>query len=123
MIFINTYLLGAGLAAVSAILLTKWANKNANDRYYTLPVKLGVFGALCNQLTLFGTLELISIFHLGSLNNLLKPYMLHQENLQYSSKMLWIRLIMFVCFILTAMVVLFHEHKYEQLESKGSLHP
>lgn len=106
------YLIGTGIAVFCAILLGKWAREQVPDKYSSIDQKLSVFGSLCNQIILFGTLELISYFQLDNKSALLIPYIDHQEELQYSREMFYLRVAMIALFIITGIFVIWHDRKY-----------
>ena len=106
------YLLGTAITVFCAILLGKWARKQVPDKYSSINQKLSVFGSLCNQIVLFGALELISYFQLDNKSALLIPYIDHQQELQYSREMFYLRVSMITLFVITGIFVIYHDRKY-----------
>lgn len=87
----------------------KWAahlapNKMANE-------KLAVFGFLCNQIVLFGVLEIISAFNFDNKIALLIPYLDHRQEMQDSRGMLYLWVMMIVFFIVSGIVVVWLDRK------------
>lgn len=109
--FDSTYLIGTGVTAVCTILLGMWAKKQVPDTRNNADEKLSVFGSLCNQIILFGTLELISTFKLDSKSALLLPYISHQQALQDTTEMLYLRVAMIIIFLLTGIFVVWYDRK------------
>ncbi|MCC4411496.1 hypothetical protein LMB83_05500 [Limosilactobacillus reuteri] len=106
------YLLGTAITVFCAILLGKWAREQVPDKYSSIDQKLSVFGSLCNQIILFGALELISYFQLDNKSALLIPYIDHQQELQYSREMFYLRVSMITLFVITGIFVIYHDRKY-----------
>ena len=109
--FDPTYLLGTGIATICVSLLSQWADKQAPDNHNNADEKLSVFGSLCNQIILFGTLEIISILKLDNKSALLLPYISHEQALQDTSEMLYLRIAMIAVFIITGIVVVMFDHR------------
>lgn len=105
-------MLGTAITVFCAILLGKWARKQVPDKYSSIDQKLSVFGSLCNQIILFGALELISYFQLDNKSALLIPYIDHQQELQYSREMFCLRVSMITLFVITGTFVIYHDRKY-----------
>ena len=108
----RTYLIGTAITVLSSMLLGKWVNVQVPDKYSSIDQKLSVFGSLCNQIALFGMLEVISFFKLDNKSALLIPYIDHQQELQYSREMFYLRVSMIILFIITGVFVVFHDRKY-----------
>lgn len=108
----RTYLVGTAVTVLSSLLLGKWVKIQAPDDDNSIDQKLSVFGSLCNQVALFGMLEVISFFKLDNKSALLIPYIDHQQELQYSREMFYLRVSMILLFIITGIFVIFHDRKY-----------
>ncbi|MBD5805750.1 hypothetical protein [Limosilactobacillus walteri] len=108
----RTYLIGTAITVLSSMLLGKWVKVQVPDKYSSIDQKLSVFGSLCNQIALFGMLEVISFFKLDNKSALLIPYIDHQQELQYSREMFYLRVSMIILFIITGVFVVFHDRKY-----------
>lgn len=108
----RTYLIGTAIIVLCTMLLGKWVVKQVPDKYSSSDQKLSVFGSLCNQVILFGMLELISLSKLDNKSALLLPYIDHQQALQYSREMFYLRVSMISLFIITGIFVVYHDRKY-----------
>lgn len=106
-----TYLIGTGLTAFCVTILGGWAKEQAPDHFNNADKKIAVFGSLCNQVILFGTLEIISILKFKTNNALLIPYISHHEALQDTSEMLYLRVIMILIFVITGIFVIIYDRK------------
>lgn len=109
--FDPTYLLGTGIATLCTSLLSQWADTQAPNKYDSSDEKLSVFGSLCNQIILFGTLEIISTLKLDNKSALLLPYISHEQALQDTSEMLYLRIAMIAVFIITGIIVVLFDHR------------
>lgn len=104
-----TYLWGTGICAVCVILLGKWA---ASQDTHGAAEKLAVFGSLCNQIVLFGALEVISTWDFNNKIALLIPYLDHQQAVQDSRGMLSLRVIMIIFFVLTGIIAILVDRRW-----------
>lgn len=105
-----TYLWGTGISAVATLLLNNWAAEQ--DLQGTVSAKLSVFGSLCNQIVLFGMLEVISRFEFNNKIALLLPYLDHQQAVQDSRGMLCLRAVMILFFILTGIIAILLDRRW-----------
>ena len=64
------YLLGTAITVFCDILLGKWARKQVPDKYSSINQKLSVFGSLCNQIILFGALDVNTDLKLSEITGL-----------------------------------------------------
>ena len=63
-------MLGTAITVFCAILLGKWARKQVPDKYSSIDQKLSVFGSLCNQIILFGALDVNTDLKLSEITGL-----------------------------------------------------
>lgn len=106
-----TYLLGTALVAFSAILIGKWVKQQAPDKHQGIDEQLSVFGSLCNQIVLFGAVELISLHKFDNVNALLLPYIDHHQAPQYSREMFYLRVSMVGLLLIVGAIMIWRERK------------